>query len=135
MRLVTALVLSAALATSALAQDDPKPAVTGVIQDQINAFLADDFATAFTFASPNIQGLFRDPDTFGVMVRRGYPMVWRPADVTFGDTDAQGGLVRQKVVITDTSGGVHVLEYEMIPQGETWKINGVRLLPAPQVGA
>ena len=135
MRLILALALTACLAAPLSAQESPKSAVTGVIQEQIEAFLVDDFATAFTFASPTIQGIFRDPETFGVMVQRGYPMVWRPSEVRYGDATVLEGRVRQKVVITDANGTVHLLEYEMIPQGETWKINGVQLLRAPQVGA
>ena len=35
-----------------------------VISGQINAFLADDFDTAFTFAAPNIVNLFGTADRF-----------------------------------------------------------------------
>jgi len=30
---------------------------------------------------------------------------------------------------------VHTLLYEMLPAGDTWRIGGVRILEAPQVGA
>ena len=52
-------------------------------QREFTPFLQDDFATAFTFASPNIQGIFGTHQNFGQMVRSGYPMVWRPADVQY----------------------------------------------------
>ena len=54
-----------------------------MISEQIDALRADDFATAFTFASPGIQRMFGSPARFGAMVREGYPMVRRPRDVRF----------------------------------------------------
>ena len=54
-----------------------------MISKQIEAFKADDFDTAFSFASPMIQRMFGSASTFGEMVQNGYPMVWRPAEVRF----------------------------------------------------
>ncbi|KIC37649.1 hypothetical protein RA27_21095 [Ruegeria sp. ANG-R] len=124
-RLLLALSLSAGLASVAFAQNAE---IEANISAQIQAFKADDFATAFTFASPNIQRLFGDPDNFGVMVRRGYPMVWRPADVRFLELREISGALWQKVMITDGDGRVHLLDYQMIQQEGRWKINGVQLL-------
>jgi hypothetical protein len=134
---LTALALTWALAFPAAvhAQDLPKQAVTGVIQNQLDAFGQDDFARAYTFASPMIKRMFGGPDTFGMMVQQGYPMVWRPADVTYGDTRAQGDAIFQKVIITDQAGRMHVLEYEMIAAPDGWQINGVQVLRQPQLGA
>ncbi len=102
---------------------------------QINAFKADDFVTAFTYASPNIQKLFRTPENFGAMVRNGYPMVWRPSEVRFLELREVAGLLWQKVMIVDGSGHVHLLDYQMIRQGSDWKINGVQLLGASDPAA
>ncbi len=124
-RLLLALSLSAGLASGAFAQSDE---IEANISAQIQAFKADDFATAFTFASPNIQRMFGDPDNFGVMVRRGYPMVWRPAEVRFLELREVAGNLWQKVMITDGEGRVHLLDYQMIQQEGRWKINGVQLL-------
>ncbi len=124
-RLLLALSLSAGLASGAFAQSDE---IEANISAQIQAFKADDFATAFTFASPNIQRMFGDPDNFGVMVRRGYPMVWRPAEVRFLELREVAGNLWQKVMITDGDGRVHLLDYQMIQQEGLWKINGVQLL-------
>ena len=132
--ILISLILSATLALPLKAQE-ADPAIPDVIQSQIDAFLADDFATAFTFASPTIKGIFGTPDRFGLMVREGYPMVWRPGDVRFLDQEAKGGAVHQKVLIRDRDGVPHLLDYQMIPTPEGWQINGVRLLQAPPVGA
>jgi hypothetical protein len=124
-QLLLAVSLSAGLASGVFAQSDE---IEANISAQIQAFRADDFATAFTFASPNIQRLFGDPENFGIMVRRGYPMVWRPADVRFLELREISGALWQKVMITDGDGRVHLLDYQMIQQENGWKINGVQLL-------
>jgi len=110
-------------------------AIRNVIEDQIEAFRADDFDTAFTFASPAIQGMFGSADRFGQMVRQGYPMVWRPEDVRFGGLSERSGAMFQTVLITDPAGKVHLLEYEMISTADGWEINGVRLLRPGALGA
>ena len=124
-RLLLAVSLSAGLATGAFAQSAE---IEANIAAQIQAFKADDFATAFTFASPNIESFFGTPENFGAMVRNGYPMVWRPADVRFLELREVAGALWQKVMITDSNGQVHVLDYQMVQQENGWKINGVQLL-------
>lgn len=120
-----ALVLVFGFAGGVAAQDRD---VEATISAQIDAFLEDDFVRAFTFASPVIQGLFQTPDNFGVMVRRGYPMVWRPAEVRYLEQRQAGGATYQKVIITDGAGAIHLLEYEMVQLETGWKINGVQML-------
>lgn len=122
-----------AMTLGAFAQEQSR--VEGVIQNQIDAFQADDFATAFTYASPGIRRMFGSADNFGMMVRQGYPMVWRPSDVRFGAREEVGGRVLQTVIVTDQAGTVHALQYEMMPAGESWQINGVRFIEPPEVGA
>lgn len=123
------------LAVPSMAQEASRGDIEGVIQNQIDAFLRDDFDTAFTYASPNIKRLFGTSDRFGMMVREGYPMVWRPSDVQYLDLETIDGRLWQKVMITDAAGAVHVLGYQMIETADGWQINGVQVLQAPQVGA
>ena len=136
------LVLSAAFAVFltfnlAFAQETlpSEPGIEDTIQSQIDAFLQDDFATAFSFASPNIQGMFGNSENFGQMVRRGYPMVWRPEELRFLELRDIDGRLWQKVMVRDQSGSLHVLDYQMISVDGQWQINGVQLLHAPGVGA
>lgn len=126
-----ALTLSLSLGTAAYAQDNP---IATTITDQIAAFQADDFDTAFSYASPNIKRLFGTPERFGQMVRDGYPMVHRPAEVTMLDQSEVDGRILQRVMIRDQSGRVHMLAYQMIETDQGWQINGVQLLRAPEVG-
>lgn len=109
--------------------------IQGVIASQIDAFKADDFVTAFTFAAPSIQNIFRTPENFGRMVSQGYPMVWRPAEVDYLDLRREGDRVFQDVQIVDGAGRTHLLEYQMTEMNGVWKISGVRLLKAPGVAA
>ncbi|WP_299649622.1 DUF4864 domain-containing protein [uncultured Tateyamaria sp.] len=125
-------VLAVGLAGAAMAQGTE---IEGVIGSQIEAFKADDFEQAFTFAAPSIQGMFRTPENFGRMVTQGYPMVWRPADVTYLDLREEGGRYVQTVRIEDAEGAVHFLAYAMIETADGWKIGGVQLLDAPGVNA
>ena len=113
----------------------PNPAIERTIQNQFEAFLADDVDDAWTYASPNIQRLFQTPERFGRMVEEGYPMVWRPGEIDYLDLQTLGGLIVQRVQIIDGQGVAHVLGYQMIETEAGWQINGVRILRAPQVGA
>jgi|TARA_B110000027_G_C16115929_1_gene300079 hypothetical protein len=109
--------------------------IKSTIDRQIEAFQADDFETAFGFASPNLQRLFGNPDNFRRMVTRGYPMVWRPAEVRYLELADVNGSLWQKVLIKDQKGVVHVLGYRMLETDMGWKINGVQLFPSPGADA
>ena len=126
-RILTVLMMTLVLALPARADD---AAIRSVISAQIEAFLADDFETAFTHASPSIRSIFGTSERFGQMVRRGYPMVWRPAEVEFLSTERRGGRLWQDVLIRDGEGALHILEYQMIEGEDGWKINAVRLREA-----
>ena len=133
MILVTLVVVAGAL--SVFAQEARNVAIEGTIQSQIDAFQVDDFAAAFAFASPNIRRIFGSSDNFGSMVRQGYPMVWRPAEVRFLELQELDGRMVQRVMIRDQAGVFHVLEYQMQPGPDGWQINGVRIVPQAEVGA
>lgn len=124
--------LAAVLGFPAAAQEGP---IQQTIQSQIDAFLADDFARAFTFASPNIKGLFGTPENFGAMVKNGYPMVYRPSEVEMLDLREIAGNLWQRVRVIDQTGAAYFLDYMMVETPEGWQINAVQVLPAPDVGA
>jgi hypothetical protein len=130
-RWMLAAALALGLSGQAAAQSTPE----GVIGAQIDAFLEDDFAAAFDYASPGIRQMFQTPENFGRMVQQGYPMVWRPAEVRYGRSEDRGGMLLQEVIVTDASGRVFTLLYRMQRAGETWKIAGVQIVEAAQVGA
>ncbi|MDP3196042.1 DUF4864 domain-containing protein [Tabrizicola sp.] len=127
-----AALIAAVMAWPATAQEAP---IQDTIQSQIEAFQADDFARAFTFASPTIKGMFGTPENFGAMVKNGYPMVYRPAEVQMMDLRDVAGNLWQRVRITDQAGAGWLLDYMMVQTAEGWQINAVQILPAPDVGA
>ena len=137
-RILLSAVLAAAAALTVLpaqAQEARDPAIETTIQNQFDAFLRDDVGTAFSFASPNIKGLFGTPENFGTMVRNGYPMVWRPSEVQYLELREVAGQLWQRVMVTDQAGRSHLLDYQMVQTPEGWQINGVQLLPSVGVGA
>ena len=119
--------------SAAFAQDNG--AIEGVIGSQLEAFNSRDIDTAWTFASPNIKRLFGSPDNFATMVEQGYPMVWNNAEVRFLELREIRGSLWQKIMLRDAQGGLHILDYQMVETADGWQINGVQLLPAPEVGA
>ena len=104
------------------------------IQSQIEAFQRDDLVAAFEYASPNIQTIFKSSKRFGLMVQRGYPMVYRPSDIKFLELETIEGEFWQKVRIQDQQGRFHVMAYRMISFDGKWLINGVQLLPSEEIG-
>ena len=134
-RLLLSLALSVLSALSVSAQEARNPAIETTIQQQFDAFRADDVGTAFSFASPTIKGIFGTPENFGMMVRNGYPMVWRPAEVQYLELRKVAGNLWQRVMVTDQAGRTHLMDYQMIKTDDGWQINGVQLLPSVGVGA
>jgi len=136
-KLIAGLTLALSMTGTLWAQDvlAPEPAIEDTIQSQIDAFLQDDVGTAFTFAAPNIRNIFRTPENFGAMVQQGYPMVWRPQSVTFGDLRSIAGGLYQMVILTDLAGNLHYVDYRMSMIDGQWRISGVQILKAPEVAA
>lgn len=121
------------MAAPVMAQDSG--AIEGVIGGQLDAFNDRNVDEAWQYASPNIKRLFGSPGNFGMMVQQGYPMVWDNDDVRFLELRNVAGNLWQKVMVRDAQGGLHILDYQMIETSDGWQINGVQLLPAPDVGA
>lgn len=134
-RMITAMMalgLAVVMAVSAQAQDAE---IEATISNQLEAFKADDFEKAFTYASPNIQAIFGSPMRFGQMVTTGFPMVHRPADVRFLELSDIQGFQFQQVEIRDGQGVFYVLAYKMVQVEDAWRIDGVQILPSREYGA
>ena len=126
MRFLLAFVVSICFSTPLFS--GPKEDVQATISSQLEAFKKDDFDTAFTFASPSIQSMFRTSQNFGQMVRRGYPMVWRPQKFNFLEHRKDPAGRAQDMQIVDQSGIAHYLRYFLIDTTKGWKISGVQFL-------
>lgn len=132
MRYLFGFLTAAFMATTAIAQDQ---GIEDVIGEQLQAFNDRDVQDAWQYASPMIQGMFGTPDNFGNMVRNGYPMVWTNRDIEFLELGEVNGVLTQRVLIRDGEGVAYILEYAMIETADGWRINGVQVLPAPDVAA
>jgi hypothetical protein len=105
-----------------------------IIQDQIAAFRADDGERAFSFASPDIRAMFRDPQTFLGMVRGGYQPVYRPREVEFRGLTFEDGHWAQRVLLVGPDGVPVVARYLMEQQPDgSWRIDGCILEEASDV--
>jgi hypothetical protein len=127
-----ALIAALMLALPATAQEEP---IRKTIQSQIDAMAQDDFPQAFSYASPNIKGIFGTAENFEMMVKKGYPMVVAPREVRMLELRTVAGNLWQRVMMVDQKGATHLLDYMMVETPEGWQINAVQLLPYQGVAA
>ena len=135
MRIAMALFLVAGgTGGSAIAQQavtvDPAGLAKGVIEQQITAFLNDDAATAYSFASPEIKSVFPNPERFFEMVKKSYGPVYRPGNYAFGrnKVSPDGQIAFQEVLISAPDGKDWAVYYELKRQSDgNFAINGVRI--------
>jgi hypothetical protein len=98
-------------------------AVRGVIEAQLAAFAADDADKAFSYAAPGIRAMFVTAERFLAMVRQGYPVVYRPASVTFLKPEWIDRKLIQRVQMTDGAGAPWMVVYELERQADrSWRI-------------
>lgn len=111
--------------------EDPVRTAQSLIEQQIEAFLHDDAATAYSFAAPGIKALFPDKDSFFAMVKKSYQPVYHPGNYAFGKSRAidNGAVVYQEVLITGTDDKDWTAIYQITRQPDgSYKINGVQIL-------
>ncbi|MBZ9604715.1 DUF4864 domain-containing protein [Phyllobacterium chamaecytisi] len=117
--------------------DEAVETAQSVIKQQIEAFLKNDASTAFSFASPEIQGKFLNESLFFEMVKRAYQPVYRPGNFAFGRNKIAGDQVIQEVLITGPDGKDWTAIYQLVKQPDgTYKINGVQIVqsaPGPAI--
>jgi hypothetical protein len=105
-------------------------AAQSVIQAQLNAFAADDAKRAFSYAAPSIRTQFGTADNFLLMVRQGYPMVYRPANVSFAKPEMISGKLVQTVQFSDLEGAEWVATYHLERQrNKAWRISACVVEP------
>jgi hypothetical protein len=98
-------------------------AVRSVIEAQLAAFAADDAERAFSYAAPGIRAMFGTAERFLSMVREGYPVVHRPASVSFLKPEWIDTKLIQRVQMTDAAGAPWVVVYELERQADkSWRI-------------
>ena len=129
-----AIALAAAIALPVAAEpvsaSDTK-AVRGVVEAQLAAFAADDAKRAFSYAAPAIREMFGTPERFVAMVRAGYPVVYRPANINFLHPVWVDGQLVQGLHLTDGDGTLWLAIYRLERQPDkSWRISGCDVQPA-----
>lgn len=125
-RLVVAL-LAVLVASIAFAQ--APDSADRVVLDQLDAFKRGDFDGAYAYASQSIREQF-DRAAFEHMVRGGYPEIAQPASATVDHREARtDGSVYVFARIWGTNGRAVEALYELVPEGATYRINGVVTRP------
>ena len=99
--------------------------VRDTISLQINAFKQNDIKKAYTFASANIQAQFPSPEVFGLMVRNGYPVIWKPKSFKFTSFKDFGNRCIQRVLFQSYNGSLETYDYILERDDKLWKIAGV----------
>lgn len=123
------------LASMAFAGDAEIKAAQTVIDSQLKAFIADDGATAYSFAAPNVKQIFPTVDTFMNMVTNGYAPVRKPQSYSFGRVEqtAPGSIVQQ-VLIVGPDGKDYEAVYTLQQQPDgSFKITGCSLRASTSV--
>lgn len=96
-----------------------------VIVSQLQAFAEDDADSAFATATPGVRAAIGNPGRFLAMVRGQYPMVYRPATVSFLKPEEDSGTVMQLVQITDGDDKEWLALFALERQPDsTWRISG-----------
>ncbi|SES47338.1 DUF4864 domain-containing protein [Rhizobium sp. NFR03] len=130
-------IVAALLLSSPTRAAEPVDTARSIIGQQIEAFLNDDAAAAYSFASPQIKGLFPSEEQFFEMVKRGYRPVYRPGNFAFGRSKMDGTTVVQEVLISGPNGKDWTALYSLTLQPDgSYKINGVHMLqqaPGPEI--
>lgn len=117
--------------------EQDKSTFRSVIENQIDAFRADDGFRAYSYAAPTIRQIYPTPDVFMNMVRKGYQQVYRPQSFKFGDAGfSASGRPIQRVTIVGPDGVTYEAIYTMEQQPDgTWQINGCAIVRAPDISA
>lgn len=121
---IASLLLVAAVHAAPLTPTDEKN-IRATVQGQLSALARDDAARAFSFAADNVREAVGTAPAFLAMVRRSYPVLYRPASVAFLKPESSGAQVIQRVQMLDDSGDAWLAVYSLKRQkNQPWRITG-----------
>ncbi len=108
--------------------DRVRPAeLYSIVNSQLAAFREADFVRAYDAASSGIQQKF-NVRQFTEMIQADYARMVRADRVEFGFVETEGRRAIIQVFFIDKIGQVTPCLYTLVNEGETWKIDGARLL-------
>jgi hypothetical protein len=124
----TAAVLTAY--RQAQADANVKPAdLYAVVDRQLGDFRGGNFSRAYEYASREIQQRF-SVEQFAAMVQADYPGMMRVSRAQYGQVLTNGRHATMEVYLIGDDGEVMPCVYIMVLEGESWRIDGARLMQA-----
>ena len=109
----------------------PAPhALFAVVNQQLTAFRAADYASAYTYAANGMQQKFTVPQ-FERMVRRNYAHLAEAARVEFGQVQVGRGTAIVQVFFFTRDGSVRTVIYSLTAERDAWKISAVEEIQSP----
>lgn len=99
--------------------------VRSAVEGQLAAFAEDDAVKAFSYAAPAVRKAVGSAAGFLAMVRRDYPVVYRPASVAFLSPEGKQDEAVQRVQMLDGKGNSWLAVYSLERfKGNVWRITG-----------
>ena len=121
---LAALSLQAKARAGTLPENDAQQ-IQALIAAQLSAFAEDDADRAFETATPEVRKAIGSSARFLALVRVAYPMVYRPAQVSFLKPEEEEGQVLQLVEIRDDEDKSWLALFAMERQpDQSWRIGG-----------
>ena len=104
-------------------------ALFAVVNDQVSAVRAADYAGAYRHAANGRQQKFT-PAQFERMVRQNYSHIAEARRVEFGSVFVDRGSATVEVFFFTRGGSARCFLYSLTAQGDSWKISDVEELPS-----
>ena len=101
-----------------------KSEITAVIDAQLAAFRANDYARAYSFAATEIKGMFNATE-FEEMVRKAYPVIAKSTSVDYGFSFDTGEQAVIYVRVQDAAKTAAQYQYLLKKEDGAWRITGV----------
>ncbi len=98
-----------------------------VVNSQLNAVRAEDFPRAYQQASASFQQRV-NVGQFAEMIRTDFPGIVRAQRVEFGAFHCVGRRATLQVFFIDGEGAVLPCIYSLVSEGDSWKIDGARIM-------
>ncbi len=109
-------------------QSTPPGELYHVVSQQLAAFRADDYSSAYHAVSMGFQEKF-DLESFADLARTDYPALLRATRVEFGQTKFRGRSAFLSAYFIMPDGDIVPCMYSLVRENDSWKIDSVRVLP------
>jgi hypothetical protein len=122
------LCVSAVVVTHRVRLQVPTPApheLFSIVEQQLAAFRADDYRSAYLHAASGVQQKFTIPQ-FESMIRRDYGDMTNAQHIEFGLVEVSGSVAVVQVYLHGANGSLRSFLYSLIAEDNSWKINGVQ---------